>query len=79
MFLVTNYKFPLFSFNKIGLEIMFDKPFKTRKKILILHIVSKWFSSKVKKLKCPLCLFLDRIGFEIMFDDHLAQKSLPRL
>ena len=40
MFLVTNYKFPLFSFNKIGLEIMFDKPFKTRKKILILHIVS---------------------------------------
>ena len=40
MFLVTNYKFSLFSFNKIGLEIMFDKPFKTRKKILILHIVS---------------------------------------
>ena len=33
MFLVTNYKFPLFGFDKIGLEIMFDKPFKTRKNI----------------------------------------------
>ena len=37
MFLVTNYKFPLFSFNKIGLEIMFDKPFRLEKNIDFTH------------------------------------------
>ena len=25
-----------------------------------------------KKWKCPICLFLDRTGPEIMFDDHLV-------
>ena len=32
-----------------------------------------------KKKKCSLCLFLDRIDLEIMFDDHLVQKRLPFL
>ena len=29
----------------------------------------------VKKRKFPLCLFQDRIGLEIMFDDHLVKKA----
>ena len=30
----------------------------------------------VKKWKFPLCLFQDRIGLEIMSDDHLVKKAL---
>ena len=33
----------------------------------------------VKNRKFRLCLFLDRICLEIMCDDHLAKKGLPRL
>ena len=29
----------------------------------------------VKKWKFPICLFQDRIGLEIMFDDHLVKKA----
>ena len=29
----------------------------------------------VKKWKIPLCLFQDRIGLGIMFDDHLVKKA----
>ena len=29
----------------------------------------------VKKRKSYLCLFMDRIGLEIMFDDHSVKKK----
>ena len=29
----------------------------------------------VKKRKFPLCLFLDRTGLEIIFDDHLEKEA----
>ena len=29
----------------------------------------------VKNWKFPLCLFLDKISFEIIFDNHLVRKQ----
>ena len=31
--------------------------------------------TSIKNLKFPISLFLDKMGIEIMFDDHLVKKQ----
>ena len=92
MILVKNWKFPLCLFlGKISYEITFDNHLVRKQafqyyKIIDFTQLPYWIILKgltndfgIKKWKGSLCLFLDRICLEIMFDDHLVQKRLPRL
>ena len=45
----------------------------TRKTHSLLILLNPWFSSKCCKF--PLCLFLDKMNFEIVFDDYPVRKQ----
>ena len=78
----------LFVFAQNGFEIMFDDHLD-RKETLPDHknidfrklpywIISKGFTydfSNIKNWNFPRCLFLDKMGLEIMFDSHLRRNQ----